>query len=329
MKTMTKLMGVGIAAFFLTSGSMAQITIDTVTVGNPGNTADSTGFGAVGYSYAIGKYEVTNTQYAAFLNAVAATDSYALYNTSMGSEAYGGITRSGSSGSYAYAVKSGYENKPVTYVSFWDATRFANWLNNGQGSASTETGSYTLGGVTNPVNNTVTRNGGANWVVSSENEWYKAAYYDPTLNSGTGGYWEYPVRSNTLGDNTAFTATNSANYNDGDYAVFNGAGTDGALPVGSYPNASSYYGTFDQGGNVWEWNEQIYANDYRGKRAGSWVDGYGLDRSYSDPSRVATYEDGSYGFRVASLAPIPEPGTCAAALGAVSLAIVLLRRRKA
>ena len=59
-----------------------------VTVGNPGNAADTrydaTGFGSVGYVYQIGKYEVTAGQYTEFLNAVAKADPNGLYNTAMG-----------------------------------------------------------------------------------------------------------------------------------------------------------------------------------------------------------------------------------------------------
>lgn len=146
-------------------------------------------------------------------------------------------------------MKSGFENKPVNYVSFRDATRFAKWVNNGQGNASTETGSYTLGSVTNPVNRSVTRNGGANWVVASENGWYKAAYYDPTKNSGAGGYWRHATQSDTLGQNNPFTAANGANYFDGDYAN-GGVSGPGTTDVGAYMNASSFYGTFDQGGKL-------------------------------------------------------------------------------
>lgn len=82
----------------------AEVTIDWVTVGDPGNIGDpqescyqcgpGTTFGAVAYEYRIGKYEVTNAQYAKFLNAVAATDTYGLYGGSIG--------RLGSSGSYTY-----------------------------------------------------------------------------------------------------------------------------------------------------------------------------------------------------------------------------------
>ena len=82
--------------------------------------------------YRISTTEVTNAQYAEFLNAKAATDPNALYNTSMGS-GFGGITRSGSSGSYSYSAIAGRENMPVNFVSFYDSLRFANWLGNGQG----------------------------------------------------------------------------------------------------------------------------------------------------------------------------------------------------
>ncbi len=85
------------------------------------------------YAYNIGKYEVTNAQYAEFLNAKAQTDTYSLYNASMASC---GITRSGSAGSYNYGVTGGLGNRPVVYVSWFDAARFTNWLGNGQGSGA-------------------------------------------------------------------------------------------------------------------------------------------------------------------------------------------------
>ena len=63
---------------FFAAASVQAVTIDMVTVGNPGNAADTrydlTGFGSVGYNYQIGKYEVTAGQYTEFLNAVAKAD---------------------------------------------------------------------------------------------------------------------------------------------------------------------------------------------------------------------------------------------------------------
>jgi len=169
----------------------APITIDTVPVGNLGNSADTTGFGAVSYRYNIGTTEVTNAQYAEFLNEKAKSDPLGLYNTSMGS-GIGGITRSGSNGSYSYSTISGREDMPVSYVSWYDSIRFANWLHNGQGSGDTETGAYTiLGGTATPSNGlSITRNPGAQWWLTSEDEWYKAAYHK---NDGdTASYFEYP-----------------------------------------------------------------------------------------------------------------------------------------
>ncbi len=112
----------------------------------------TTGYGSVDYTYRISKYEVTNAQYAEFLNAVASTDSYGLYDTDMGSPEpweWGGITRSGSSGSYTYSAIGGREDMPVNHVSWYDSLRFANWLHNGQptgaqDNSTTEDGAYTI-----------------------------------------------------------------------------------------------------------------------------------------------------------------------------------------
>ncbi|MEO0511163.1 MAG: SUMF1/EgtB/PvdO family nonheme iron enzyme [Verrucomicrobiota bacterium] len=168
------------AGLLAATASHATINIDTVFVGDAGNPNDSSNLtgdhGGVSYGYHIGTYEVTNSQYTAFLNDMAKTDTYNLYNSSMGSSIHGGISRTGSSGSYTYSVKSGFGDKPVNYVSFWDAARFSNWLTTG----GTETGVYNLGGT---ENSTITRDATA-WVnggvaIASENEWYKAAYYQP------------------------------------------------------------------------------------------------------------------------------------------------------
>ncbi len=216
------------------------VTIPTVPVGNAGNAGEvqSQGtFGAVAYDYLIGTTEVTNAQYVEFLNDKAASDPLALYNTSMGSD-FGGITRTGSSGSYSYATIAGRGAMPVNYVSWYDSIRFANWLNNGQGSGDTETGAYTLlGGTATPSNGlSITRNTGATWFLTSEDEWYKAAYYDGS------SYFDYPTASNTAPIAEAPAGGgNSANYN---FVV--GDLTD----VGAYTSSDSAYGTFDQGGSA-------------------------------------------------------------------------------
>ena len=148
------------------------ITIDTVSIDHPNNPADIRygTFGTVEYSYRIGKTEVTNAQYAGFLNAVAASDPYELYHPGMR------IVKNGPIDHFTYTVKSPesghgpggtnytYHDKPVVYVSWYDAVRFTNWLNNGQGGpGTTEDGAYTLlGGTPVPSNaDSITRNPGA------------------------------------------------------------------------------------------------------------------------------------------------------------------------
>ena len=149
-----------------------QTSLQFVTVGNPGNVADpATGYGAVPYTYQMGKYDVTLGQYTTFLNAVAKTDTYGLYNSYMATDyPTVAITQSGSSGSYSYSVTGSYSqaaNCPVFDVTWGDAARFCNWLQNNQltgaeGPGTTETGAYTLNGATtNAALMAITRNAGA------------------------------------------------------------------------------------------------------------------------------------------------------------------------
>jgi formylglycine-generating enzyme required for sulfatase activity len=257
-----------VAAFAaLLATPASAVTIDWVSVGNAGNAADTpstncfaASCGSVAYDYQISKYEVTSAQYAEFLNAVDAGGSNTL-------ELYDGLMLStgiefdagGASGS-KYVVTSGFANKPVGAVSFYDSLRFSNWLNNGQGGASTETGAYTLlGGTATPSNGlTVTRNGGANIFLPSENEWYKAAYYSPG-----GVYFDYPSGTDAATVCAAPTATaNRANCS---------VAVGGVTNAGAYTNSASPYGTYDQGGNVREWNEQIVDGSARGIRGGSYI----------------------------------------------------------
>jgi formylglycine-generating enzyme len=285
----------------LIASSASAVTIDWTPIGDPGNACDPQPegcFGAVGYAYNIGTFEVTNAQYADFLNAKAASDPLGLYNTSMGS-GFGGITRSGSSGSYTYTAISGRGDMPVNFVSFYDALRFANWLNNGQGGGSTEMGAYTLlGGTATPSNGTtVTRNAGATIFLTSEDEWYKAAYHD-ALNTCMGDYCDYPARFDAQTTCGAPTATvNRANCN---FAV------GGLTTKGSYTGSASPHGTFDQGGNVYEWNETIISGPNVGVRGGSF-NFFPLFLAASDRTNINPASEGfDIGFRVAM---VPEPDT--------------------
>ena len=314
----------------LITSAAASVTIDYVSVGNAGNAADTNGYGAVSYAYQIGKYEVTNAQYATFLNAADPTGANAngIYDANMGSNDRGGVTYTAGAASGAkYTIRTSMGDKPVNYVSWYDAARFTNWLGNGQGSGSTETGSYTLNGNTGII----TKNVGATVYLPSEDEWYKAAYYDPTPGAGDGdNYWTYATQSDTAPTIASANSTgdisnpgaNVANYASGaDWGtpLQNGnvttVGSAGAL-------AESYFGTADQGGNVWEWNDAVISGSSRGLRGGSWdFFDSGLASSFrlvSDPSSVY----GFVGFRVAS---VPEPTSLLLTMLAGG---VMLARRK-
>ena len=317
-----KIVLIGVVCVLLASVPSLQATviIETVPVGDPGNAPDNTGRGRVDYVYRIAKYEVTNSQYAEFLNSVAASDTYALYNLEMGSGygGTGGITRSGASGSYTYSARAGHGNMPVNYVSYYDSLRFVNWLANGQSSGvqdsfTTEDGAYTFTGATSVSG----RKFGANVVLTSEDEWHKAAFYKG--GSANAGYWNYATQSITEPNNNPPNADtgNSANYYNGGWAV----GSPYYLTdVGAYTFSDSAYGTFDQNGNMWEWNESVNGQT-AALRGGSWVSQSGvLPRQYywpADPS----YTVYSNGIRIAS---IPEPATIALfALGGL-----ILRKKK-
>ncbi len=407
----------------------ATITLDMVTVGDAGNLPDprisSPQLGAVGYEYLISKHEVTIGQYAEFLNAVAGSDPYGLWHPSMGTYApVAGIARSGVSGSYTYSVigplgttppgASNPENRPITYVDWYDAARFANWMTNGQGSGSTETGAYALrtgaiaaasranglttytlssdmqiaigdqvsvsglsgtnfnvsGVVTDVVGNQftlvnsspaevasgtgsltaapATRSPGASFFLPSTDEWYKAAYYSPALNGNSGGYYLYPTQSNDAPGNQIGNLPNQANYR----APVNGTNVFSVTPnwsssqnylteVGAFAGSSSYYGTFDQAGNVREWTEGIATRmftqgDARQQLGGFWNDFYSSSSwpnannlsSLSRPGEYPTEATLLTGFRLASPVPVPEPSITAVVSSMVLGCGVLIHRRR-
>ena len=306
----------------------SAVTIPTVPVGNAGNAGEvqSQGtFGAVAYNYRIGTTEVTNAQYVEFLNAVAATDTYGLYSTTMGVESRGGITRSGSSGTFTYSIKANvgaytYAAKPVVYVSLYDTLRFANWLHNGQptgsqGASTTEDGAYTFSGATTVG----ARNAGADWFLPSENEWYKAAYYDGDSNT----YYDYPTSTDATPDNNVpmLDSGNSANFYDNSYTT--GSTAYPMTDAGAYASSASPYGTFDQGGNVWEWTETLTINSFVGvNRGGAWRDDSSILLASYRGGGFVSGEDLALGFRVAT---VPEPSTFA--LACLALAVTLAATR--
>lgn len=295
----------------LTATVSATVTIEKIAIGNYGNTADSTGYGSVSYAYDIGKTEVTTAQYVAFLSATASTvDTYALYNVgmaTMGGIGVGISQAGGGSTNFTYNVTGGGENLPVAFVSWFDAARFSNWMTNGQGGATTtETGSYTLinGAV---IGDTVARNqsiGG--YYIPTEDEWYKAAYYDASTSS-------YSLFAN---------GTNAITTADANYA--NAVGT--TKNVGTYSGYPSPYGTFDQGGNVYEVMTPTAGINTSAVRRGGSYDAVieSLQSTVRYQSSVFTSdEDISSGFRVSV---VPEPSS--ALLAMLGGSFLLLRRKR-
>lgn len=326
-------------------------SLQCVTVGNPGNAGELSGLhsggyygpdricGSVSYTFNIGKYEVTAGQYTDFLNKVAGVDTYGLYNTSMWSSGYGckierfaGVGTQGNP--YQYRVAADYANRPVNYVSWGDSARFSNWLQNGQptgvqNTSTTEDGAYYLNGATTDAQlRAVSRKPDWMWAITSEDEWYKAAYHKN--NGVTGDYFDYPTSSNTApGNDMADASGNNANYytGSGTYPIDSGKYT---TVVGEFQNSDSPYGTFDQGGNVWEWNEALIATPgNRALRGTSFYESYGyvgyagyMSALFRDAFNPPSFEYYGIGFRVSE---VPEPATVVMlALGGLAV----LRRRK-
>ena len=199
------------------------ISLQFVEVGYPGNAPDGNGMGAVAYRYRISKYETTAAQWVEFLNAKGVAEEEGGLWTENMSRADPGedkdprcdIRRSGEVGSFVYRVAPEFANRPVNFVSYLDACRFCNWLHNGQGDGDTETGAYDLRGYNGTDGRGIRRNPGAKFFVPTEDEWYKAAYYDPEK-SGGAGYWKYPTRSDTKPSRDR-NSDNGANWYQDDY----------------------------------------------------------------------------------------------------------------
>jgi len=311
-------------------------SLQFVTVGNPGNPGeqsrlaaygDTTYYGSVADPYLIGKYEVTNAQWREFLtHKASASDPYGLYDVYWMALSLGGIDRTWSGDHFVYTPKGGdtaWDNRPVNYVTFWDAARFSNWLHNGQGDGDTESGAYVNIG----NQDTFARQSGAKYFIPTENEWYKAAFHK---NDGvTGNYFDWPTGSDSVPSNDLIDPDpgNNANFcirYDGDYDYSMG-GPYWTTVVGDFENSESPYNTFDQGGNVWEWNETAIAGSSRGRRAGDWISSISYLASSWRVSNDPEYVSGSVGFRVAS---VPEPGSITLVVCGAIAGLIWWRRRR-
>jgi len=285
----------------LTAASAAHAhDLTWVKVGDAGNAPDKTGHGAVAYEFEVTKHEITVSMYAEFLNAVATkADPHALWNAAQK------IVRTGNPGAFKYAASPKREGEPVMQVRFLDAMRFANWLHHGGGPGDTETGAYLIskdGGL-------ASREADARIWIPNENEWYKAAYYQPQATGGPpGSYWRYPTRSDLApklakpGD----PGLNLANFLADTRPQPNGGilrGFSDVMPVGSFPGSSSHYGTLDQAGNAWEWIETAVFDTQRIIRGGSMCGSHEklLSTVRTSTSPAKRYPD--TGFRLARAMP--------------------------
>lgn len=293
--------------------------IEFVTIGNPGNPADTTGTpnpaGAVPYVYRMGKYEVSEDM----------------------------IAKANTLGGLGIIFYNRDANKPATSISWFEAANFVNWLNTSTGhniayKFARQPGDagydprfpnelWTPGDPGYNPNN-LFRNSLAKYFLPSDDEWYKAAYYDPNA----GVYYDFPTGSDSVPDGIDFAGDTAfdAVFQDSRY-----------FPTPTQPNditdvgVLSPYGTAGQGGNVEEWEETaryvVNRNTYddRRVRGGIYFDTpYHLSSNFLGilPPLV---EGNSLGFRIAAAAPIPEP-TCTALfpIAAVMLGTGRLRTRR-
>ncbi len=262
------------------------INMEFVTIGNAGNAADSTGFGAVGYEYSIGKYEVTNGQWNAFTSQIGAP--------------YGNPSNAYDQNATSFNAAQ----KPTHMTSWFEALQFCNYLTSGDKSK----GAYQFSGTSGNAGDFLgidrefaLSEYGIAYVLPTENEWYKAAYY-----TGSG----YSTYANGL--DTIPAADNGWNYPGGGYSS--------PWEVGL--GAIEQNGTFDMMGNVMEWTENLLGGNHRVVRGGSYQ--HSLLASNERTGWYQTYEDNYVGFRIAFIEPVPEPAT----LLLLGLGGMLIRKKK-
>jgi formylglycine-generating enzyme len=288
---------------FGTSGN--EFTIDFVDIGHAGNAADTTTYGAVPYEYRVGKYEISQDT----------------------------ITKATASGMANVTAGSWTGNQPAAYISWYEAAAFVNFLNTDSGKTAaydltinngiwsmalwSSEQAWTAGGTN------LYRNKDAYYFLPSENEWYKAAYYNA---AGT-NYFLYPTASSSV-------PTAVASGTDAGSAVYNNVASVPAIVASA--GGLSPYGTMGQGGNVWEWSESAFdgtnssSSESRAIRGGDWQDPELYLRSSSrNLSGIPTSVSNIMGFRVASVPSlsIPEPSTYALLLLGAG-AIYFWKRRK-
>jgi len=157
-------------------------------------------------SFFVDKYEVINLRYAEFLNDADPDGTY--WNSNME------ITRSGPPPNVYYAVIPGRENYPIRFVSVLEAEGYAVWISAREGQ---------------------------HFRLPTEQEWEKAAAWDPTLNK----HWLYAFQSDSFTCSSCNCAAGTAcPQNVTEVGRYNGL-------IGTN-DAHSLYGCYDMSGNLWE-----------------------------------------------------------------------------
>jgi len=306
-----------------TFGSGAdQFTIEFVTIGNPGNTADSSGApnpaGSVAYTYNLGKYEVSR-------------DMIDKANTAGGL----GITMADMS---TY-VGGNFANRAAAGISWNEAARFVNYLNTSKGyqaaynfTTSGSNDNITLWGAGQYSGSNRFRHKDAVFVLPSLDEWYKGAY------GSSGGTWyDFATGSNSRNSGPVYTdPVKVTSGTAAGTAVYGQSLLQGPADV-TLAGGLSPYGTMGQGGNVWEWSETAFdgVNDSAGEgrefRGGSWMSSWEEMESLSRiPFANGTTQGGSttaqndYGFRVAM---VPEPSALSLLMIGCAGLVAFQRRR--
>jgi formylglycine-generating enzyme len=287
--------------------SFGTFSIDFVDVGNPGNADDThgAGYGGVPYNYQIAVHEVSESM----------------------------ITAANTAGSLGLTQDTRGVDKPSTSISWNKAARFVNWLNTSNGFQAAYNFTTQPGGGGYNANEDLTlwssgdawqlggenlfRHKDAHYFLPSEDEWYKAAYYD----GNTSTYFDYATGSDTAP--TAVASGTTAGT-----AVYDQTTATGPADI-TTAGGLSPYGTMAQNGNVWEWAESgltapnVSAAESRVMRGGFWSASSGLLQSSSRNIYSPSLENNLFGFRVAA---VPEPSTIWMMLiGAVGL---MIRRKR-
>ncbi|TWU28367.1 SUMF1/EgtB/PvdO family nonheme iron enzyme [Bythopirellula polymerisocia] len=293
---------IGIVTADTFGSGLNTFDIEFVTIGNPGNTADTTGspapVGSVPYEYRIGKFEVSENM----------------------------IDRANALGGLGITKTTRAPDKPATGVTWFEAAQFVNWLNTSTGNMPAYqfgAGGFQLwqpGDAGYDANN-LYRNSLARYFLPNVDEWYKAAYYD----SSVGVYYDYPTGSDSVPDGIDFPGDSAFD------AVFFDGGSNPQPNDITDVGVLSPYGTAGQGGNVHEWEETDLdlVNDSalsaRGLRGGDYVNVSSSLKSLDRNNNLPTTETSNGGFRVARIA-IPEPSSLL--LGVLAAVGFVFRRRQ-